>query len=153
MFNLWLKFVGSYYRIFFSRDLLHEPYSLTPCNHTFCENCLRGLSSARIIKCPICRQCIENSNFESGLARQIKDRYPQEYEDRRSYLVQNYLHLYDFPLPPIRRTPMEIVEEWYAWIIDSELLGVFLILTFVMLQFIIAALVHLLFHGSILARE
>ena len=137
----------------FSRDLLHEPYSLEPCNHQFCEFCLRQLSGARIIKCPVCRQNIESCNLESELAQQIQDEYPQEYETRRSYLVQNFLPLYDFPLPPIRRTPMEIIEEWYARIIDSEFLGVFLILAFLTLHIIIATLVHWLFHGSIMFRE
>ena len=91
--------------------------------------------------------------MESELAQKIQEEYPREYEARRSYLVQNCSNLYDFPLPPIRRTPVEIVEEWYARIIDSEFLGVFFILAFLILHIIIATLVHWLFHGSIMFRE
>jgi hypothetical protein len=38
-------------------DLLHEPFVTRPCNHVFCEPCLRRLGSKNPMNtlCPMCR--------------------------------------------------------------------------------------------------
>ena len=47
-------------------DLLYRPHSLDPCRHIFCETCLRRLSQAQIVKCPICRAIIRKCYFNEG---------------------------------------------------------------------------------------
>ena len=47
-------------------DLLHEPHWIDPCQHIFCEPCLRRLSGFRIVKCPICRQGINGCYANRG---------------------------------------------------------------------------------------
>ena len=39
-------------------ELLHRPHSLQPCEHSFCEPCLRRLARVGIQTCPLCRSLI-----------------------------------------------------------------------------------------------
>ena len=47
-------------------DLLHRPHSLQPCQHLFCDPCLRRLAEARIHKCPVCRSPIKGCRLDKG---------------------------------------------------------------------------------------
>ena len=47
-------------------ELLHRPHRLDPCNHVFCESCLRRLVRARILTCPICRSFITDCHLDEG---------------------------------------------------------------------------------------
>ena len=47
-------------------DLLYLPHLLDPCQHIFCEPCLRRLSGARITKCPMCRARIRRCVYQKG---------------------------------------------------------------------------------------
>ena len=57
-------------------DLLYKPHSTKPCRHIFCETCLRRLSQAQSVKCPICRTIIRECCFNEGIyskkSRKIK---------------------------------------------------------------------------------
>ena len=47
-------------------ELLHRPHSLNPCEHIFCEPCLRRLNGAKFRKCPLCRSPIKGCYLDEG---------------------------------------------------------------------------------------
>ena len=49
-------------------DLLFDPYVTVPCNHTFCETCLRRIGSKEPMntQCPMCRQRINYCEPQNG---------------------------------------------------------------------------------------
>lgn len=49
-------------------DLLFDPYVTVPCNHTFCETCLRRIGSKEPMntQCPMCRQRIVYCEPQQG---------------------------------------------------------------------------------------
>ena len=47
-------------------ELLHQPHSLNPCLHLFCDPCLRRLARANIQTCPICRAVITGCHLDEG---------------------------------------------------------------------------------------
>ena len=47
-------------------ELLHRPHSLQPCEHSFCEPCLRRLARAGIQTCPLCRSLITDCHLDEG---------------------------------------------------------------------------------------
>ncbi|KAJ7393690.1 hypothetical protein OS493_003348 [Desmophyllum pertusum] len=59
-------------------DLLYEPFKCS-CDHVFCDPCLRQLnfrtSSRGTIKCPLCRQTVEQITPASELRSEIKNTY------------------------------------------------------------------------------
>ena len=64
------------------RDIYLDPQELIPCEHVFCETCLRRLNQARIYNCPICRRQIMNTLPVEDLRNQIMERYPQHVQER-----------------------------------------------------------------------
>ncbi|XP_076445253.1 uncharacterized protein LOC143283088 [Babylonia areolata] len=68
-------------------EVMWSPHTTSPCQHTFCEGCLRRLSSASSSSsksdCPLCRQriaaCVPNTEME----RIIQDKYPAHLRQRR----------------------------------------------------------------------
>ena len=47
-------------------DIFYRPTTLYPCGHIFCDPCLRRLSNAQIVRCPICRTRIMRCLFNRG---------------------------------------------------------------------------------------
>ena len=47
-------------------DIFFRPTTVYPCRHIFCDPCLRRLSNARIVRCPICRTPIKRCLFNRG---------------------------------------------------------------------------------------
>ena len=94
-------------------DLLHRPHSLQPCQHLFCEPCLRRLTRARIQKCPVCRSHITDCHLDQELHDSIEDQHQDAYIQRQQAEMNS--GIFNWPLPPMRRTALtvaEIVNEW-----------------------------------------
>ena len=94
-------------------DLLHLPHSLQPCQHLFCDPCLRRLAGARIHKCPVCRSPIKDCHLDQELHDSIEDQHQDVYIQRQqdemaSGIFNEPLPPFNEPLPPVRRTPAEI---------------------------------------------
>lgn len=49
-------------------DIYFSPYSCHPCDHVFCEPCLRMLTKNRPTNtpCPLCRTIISHTSFHQG---------------------------------------------------------------------------------------
>ena len=47
-------------------ELLHIPHGLKPCEHIFCDPCLRRLNRAKFRKCPVCRSPIKGCRLDKG---------------------------------------------------------------------------------------
>ena len=47
-------------------DIFFRPTTVYPCRHIFCDPCLRRLSNARIVRCPLCRTPIKRCLFNRG---------------------------------------------------------------------------------------
>ncbi|KAK4298736.1 hypothetical protein Pmani_028940 [Petrolisthes manimaculis] len=80
-------------------DLLYSPLHTTPCQHTFCEPCLRRLATPKPTHtlCPLCRVLIGQCNPIPELGSEVRQRFPEVYQRRRYYELQhNTQHL---PLP------------------------------------------------------
>ena len=112
--------------------MLHRPHSLQPCQHSFCEPCLRRLARAEIHTCTICRSFITNSRLDEGntnislkvkrtnvvctqfdydsffseLHDSIETQYQDVYIQRQQ--EEMALGIFNEPLPPVRRTLAEI---------------------------------------------
>ena len=91
-------------------DLLHRPHRLQPCQHLFCEPCLRQLAGARIQKCPVCRSPIKDCHLDQELHDSIEDQHQDEYIQRQQAEMNS--DIFNLPLPPVRRTLGEFVNEW-----------------------------------------
>ena len=150
-------------------DLLFNPHLLDPCQHIFCEPCLRRLSGARITKCPMCRarirrcvyqkgECEEQKkyqnlwlkaffslSFPSELADSIRLNNPADFQRRHiSEIGQNSGN---FPLPPVWRTPREILQEWQdSVVIPEEFILIFILMLTIFMQVCIITLMHVIFH-------
>ena len=68
-------------------DLLYKPQRCQPCDHIFCDPCLRRLSSTRIRKCPMCREKIEKCLPSPKLSQKLSEKYTSQYE-KRFYMEQ-----------------------------------------------------------------
>ena len=95
-------------------DLLHRPHSLQPCQHLFCDPCLRRLAGARIHKCPVCRSPIKDCHLDQELHDSIEDQHQDVYIQRQQAEMNS--GIFNLPLPPVRRTVAEIVNEWQLWV-------------------------------------
>ena len=91
-------------------DLLHRPHRIQPCEHLFCEPCLRRLARARIHKCPLCRSPIKDCHLDQELHDSIEDQHQDEYIQRQQAEMNS--GIFNLPLPPVRRTVGEFVNEW-----------------------------------------
>lgn len=80
-------------------DLYYRPHTCTPCNHVFCEACLRRLARERpsLTPCPYCRNIIRECNFDPDLDLKLKTDYPEIYKTRRHNLRKIDSHFYQLP--------------------------------------------------------
>ena len=90
-------------------DLLHRPHSLQPCQHLFCDPCLRRLAGARILKCPVCRSPIKDCHLDQELHDSIEDQHQDVYIQRQQAEMAS--GIFNLPLPPVHGTVVEIFDE------------------------------------------
>ncbi|XP_037535982.1 E3 ubiquitin-protein ligase RNF180 [Nematolebias whitei] len=84
-------------------DVYFSPYMCHPCNHVFCEPCLRTLAknSPTNTPCPLCRTIITHVFFQKELNQTAKTFFPKEYLSRK----QNFQRApcAKWPLPSCRK--------------------------------------------------
>uniref|UniRef100_A0A3Q2E2K3 E3 ubiquitin-protein ligase RNF180 n=2 Tax=Cyprinodon TaxID=28741 RepID=A0A3Q2E2K3_CYPVA len=84
-------------------DVYFNPYMCLPCNHIFCEPCLRTLAknSPTNTPCPLCRTIITHVFFQKDLNQTAKTFFPKDYLSRK----QNFQRApcSKWPLPSCRR--------------------------------------------------
>nr|XP_008123082.1 PREDICTED: E3 ubiquitin-protein ligase RNF180 isoform X1 [Anolis carolinensis]XP_008123089.1 PREDICTED: E3 ubiquitin-protein ligase RNF180 isoform X1 [Anolis carolinensis] len=84
-------------------DVYFNPYMCFPCQHIFCEPCLRTLAKDNPINtpCPLCRTAITQVFFQSELNNFTKTHFPVEY----SKLKENFQEssLTKWPLPNCKK--------------------------------------------------
>ncbi|XP_040051160.2 uncharacterized protein rnf180a isoform X2 [Gasterosteus aculeatus] len=84
-------------------DVYFSPYMCQPCNHIFCEPCLRTLAknSPTNTPCPLCRTIITHVFFQKELNQTARTFFPKEYLSRR----QNFqkANCAKWPLPSCRK--------------------------------------------------
>jgi len=80
-------------------DLLHEPFQVDPCGHTFCEPCLRRLGQKNPMNCtcPLCRTKIFFCKHKSDLAKDIRDSHQSMYIKRKKF--ERSTPVFQYPLP------------------------------------------------------
>ncbi|KAM9330989.1 E3 ubiquitin-protein ligase RNF180 [Gastrophryne carolinensis] len=84
-------------------DIYFNPYMCHPCQHIFCELCLRMLAKDNPSKthCPLCRAIIAKVYFQTELSNSSADFFPNEYLKRRqSFQTANCAK---WPLPSCSR--------------------------------------------------
>ncbi|XP_060895052.1 uncharacterized protein rnf180a [Labrus mixtus] len=84
-------------------DVYLSPYMCHPCNHIFCEPCLRTLAknSPTNTPCPLCRTIITHVFFQKELNQTARTFFPKEYLSRK----QNFqkASCAKWPLPSCRK--------------------------------------------------
>ncbi|XP_014838239.1 PREDICTED: E3 ubiquitin-protein ligase RNF180-like [Poecilia mexicana] len=84
-------------------DVYFSPYMCHPCNHIFCEPCLRTLAKNNPTNtpCPLCRTIITHVFFQKELNQTAKTFFPKEYLSRK----QNFQRApcSKWPLPSCRK--------------------------------------------------
>ncbi|XP_071750897.2 E3 ubiquitin-protein ligase RNF180 [Centroberyx gerrardi] len=84
-------------------DVYFSPYMCHPCNHIFCEPCLRTLAknSPTNTPCPLCRTIITHVFFQKELNQTARTFFPKEYLSRK----QNFqkASCAKWPLPSCRK--------------------------------------------------
>ncbi|KAK5932366.1 hypothetical protein CgunFtcFv8_004076 [Champsocephalus gunnari] len=84
-------------------DVFFSPYMCYPCNHVFCEPCLRTLAkgSPTNTPCPLCRTIITHVFFQKELNQTARTFFPKEYLSRK----QNFqkANCAKWPLPSCRK--------------------------------------------------
>ncbi|XP_056274329.1 E3 ubiquitin-protein ligase RNF180 [Pseudoliparis swirei] len=84
-------------------DVYFSPYMCQPCNHIFCEPCLRTLAknSPTSTPCPLCRTIITHVFFQKELNQTARTFFPNEYLFRK----QNFqkASCAKWPLPSCRK--------------------------------------------------
>ena len=82
----------------------------------------------------------------------IETRHPEKYSRRKSF-EETQIEARQIQLPPIRRTPFEIFNEWQEeWLTPDRLLFVMFLVTITM-QFCIVMILSLIFNESRLPRN
>ena len=127
-------------------DLLHRPHSLQPCQHLFCDPCLRRLAGARIHKCPVCRSPIKDCHLHQELHDSIEDQHQDVYILRQQAEMNS--GIFNLPLPPVRRTIAEIVNEWVEESLTPDLLLVAMLILTLLIQFGIILMVKLVLYQN-----
>ena len=128
-------------------DLLHRPHSLQPCQHLFCDPCLRRLAGARIRKCPVCRSPIKDCHLDQELHDSIEVQHQDVYIQRQQ--AEMILGIFNLPLPPVRCTVAEIVNEWVEEWLTPDLLLIAMVTLMVLMQVGIILLLNLIYdHGE-----
>ncbi|KAL3860778.1 hypothetical protein ACJMK2_010849 [Sinanodonta woodiana] len=111
-------------------ELYFRPHLCYPCQHIFCEPCLRKLTtvSAEYVPCPLCRNVIQSCSHDKDLDQRLKVDYPDIYQERamiEKLCKSRYKQLpLTYPHPLSRRLLQTIIQGHQArrWIID-RLLG------------------------------
>ncbi|XP_051510014.1 E3 ubiquitin-protein ligase RNF180 [Myxocyprinus asiaticus] len=84
-------------------DVYFSPYMCHPCNHVFCEPCLRTLAKScpTNTPCPLCRTTITHVFFQKELNQTARTFFPKEYLSRK----QNFQKACcaKWPLPSCRK--------------------------------------------------
>ncbi|XP_052818098.1 uncharacterized protein LOC128244122 [Mya arenaria] len=65
-------------------EMYHLPSTCSPCNHVFCDTCLRRLTTAGSegIPCPLCRTVINRCDLDTALDDHLMVTYPDVYTYR-----------------------------------------------------------------------
>ncbi|XP_046549509.1 uncharacterized protein LOC124259411 isoform X2 [Haliotis rubra] len=88
-------------------DLYHKPHVVHPCQHMFCEPCLRKLPSSALADnavCPLCRQDIRACVMDVDLHLQLSEYYSDIYIKRARQ--EKKLKTNQKPLPRIQTRPL-----------------------------------------------
>ena len=128
-------------------ELLHRPHRLDPCLHLFCDPCLRRLAGARIHNCPICRSPIKDCHLDQELHDSIEDQHQDVYIQRQQAEMNS--GIFNEPLPPMRRTLLEIFNQWQEEWLTPDLLLIAMVTLVVLMQVGIILLLNLIYdHGE-----
>jgi hypothetical protein len=127
-------------------DLLHRPHSLQPCQHLFCDSCLRRLAGARIHKCPVCRSPIKDCHLDQELHDSIEDQHQDVYIQRQQAEMNS--GIFNMPLPPVHRTMAEIVNEWVEESLTPELVLLAMVILSLPIQFGMILMLRLILNQS-----
>ena len=119
-------------------ELLHRPHSLQPCQHLFCDPCLRRLAGARILKCPVCRSPIKDCHLDQELHDSIEDQHQDVYFQRQQFEIAS--GIFDQPLPPVHGNVVEIFNELAL----ITLMAAFIYLLLLAILTLIAAMFNLM---------
>ena len=98
------------------QDLLFQPTILDPCQHIYCETCLRRLGYAEINTCPLCRNDIQGCYPLIELCKSLKTKFPDQFKSRQ--LNENKSKDYLLPLPPILNTDQKC-QNWIQYQANS----------------------------------
>ncbi|KAM4577094.1 uncharacterized protein rnf180a [Odontesthes bonariensis] len=84
-------------------DVYFSPYMCHPCNHIFCEPCLRTLAknSPTNTPCPLCRTIITHVFFQKDLNQTARTFFPKEYLSRKQSFQK--ASCAKWPLPSCRK--------------------------------------------------
>ena len=84
--------------------------------------------------------------FSTELADSIKLNNPADFQRRHNFEIGQSSGR--FPLPPIWRTPREILQEWQdSVIIPEEFILIFIFLSTIFMQICIITCMHIIFHN------
>ncbi|XP_048763382.2 E3 ubiquitin-protein ligase RNF180-like [Ostrea edulis] len=110
-------------------DLYCRPMICRPCNHKYCEPCLRRLASGKRYRtqCPMCRAVITCCNTDRELETQMKDLYPEHYRNRLRK-EQKICSNRKYPLPTASRHPPRRPRTDISAISSSQMICLALIL-------------------------
>ena len=128
-------------------ELLHRPHRLNPCLHLFCDPCLRRLNEASFDTCPICRVLITDCHLDEELHNFIENQHQNVYIQRQQ--VEMISGIFNEPLPPVRRTLLEIFDQWQEEWLTPDLLLIAMVTLMVLMQIGIILLLNLIYdHGE-----
>ncbi|KAM9743259.1 uncharacterized protein rnf180a [Menidia menidia] len=84
-------------------DVYFSPYMCHPCNHIFCEPCLRTLAKSNPTNtpCPLCRTIITHVFFQKELNQTARTFFPKEYLSRKQSFQK--ASCAKWPLPSCRK--------------------------------------------------
>lgn len=90
-------------------DLLHNPQSVEPCRHAFCDPCLRRLAQTNPFNCPcpLCRTPIKLCRPLKELTSQIKLSYSSMYQHRMKHELTTTVYSQPLPWKPSWRNVMK----------------------------------------------
>ncbi|XP_068202533.1 E3 ubiquitin-protein ligase RNF180-like [Palaemon carinicauda] len=105
--NRWFEDIPPHLTCSVCLDLLYSPFVAQPCCHVFCEPCLRRLARPNPTKtcCPLCRQIIGQCMPSRDLAAEVREKYPDEYEERHKFEQKH--NMQHSPLPWLRNFRMD----------------------------------------------
>nr|XP_054752023.1 uncharacterized protein LOC129257675 [Lytechinus pictus] len=89
-------------------DIYYQPHTCFPCEHIFCEPCLRQVARFHpvVTPCPLCRTTIRNVKIHDQLTSAVKQLFPRQF-DIRHHMERRTLNR-SFPLPGNSNLP-----PWY----------------------------------------